>query len=205
MTVAYVSHSDCGRHDTGWGHPEHVGRLRAIPRALAGDEALYHTLLHVEGRRATVEDVALVHDRAYIETVRRIAAAGGGALDADTVCSEGSWDAALAAYGAVRPEHCRRVLTTARAWGEFWHHDGEKRQWRNRVTLRALRELHKVHAGGAEVTMLGPGEEDLEAIGANLMDVSRRPGVIATSLRTSAAALHDPAPLPHSSDFEDVG
>ena len=80
-----------------------------------------------------------------------------------------------------------------------------ERQWRNRVTLRALRELHKVHAGGAEVTMLGPGEEDLEAIGANLMDVSRRPGVIATSLRTSAAALHDPAPLPLSSDFEDVG
>ncbi|HET9648712.1 MAG TPA: FAD-dependent oxidoreductase, partial [Microlunatus sp.] len=27
------------------------------------------------------------------------------------------WDAALAAYNAVRPEHCRRVLTTARAWG----------------------------------------------------------------------------------------
>jgi NTE family protein len=80
-----------------------------------------------------------------------------------------------------------------------------ERQWRNRVTLRALRELHKVHHDGAEVTMLGPGEEDLEAIGANLMDVSRRPGVIATSLRTSAAALHDPAPLPHSSDFEDVG
>ena len=27
------------------------------------------------------------------------------------------WDAALAAYHAVRPEHCRRVLTTGRAWG----------------------------------------------------------------------------------------
>ncbi|GGN75270.1 3-hydroxybenzoate 6-hydroxylase [Actinoplanes lobatus] len=47
----------------------------------------------------------------------------------------GDWDAALAAYDAVRPEHCRRVLTTARAWGGFWHHDGEKRVWRNR-TLR---------------------------------------------------------------------
>jgi len=80
-----------------------------------------------------------------------------------------------------------------------------ERQWRNRVTLRALRELHKVHEDGAEVTMLGPGEEDLEAFGSNLMDVTRRPAVIETSLRTSAVALHDPAPLPDRSDFEDVG
>jgi len=80
-----------------------------------------------------------------------------------------------------------------------------ERQWRNRVTLRVLRELHRVHADGAEVTVLGPGEEDLEAFGANLMDVTRRPNVIATSLRTSAAALNDPAPLPARSTFEDVG
>jgi salicylate hydroxylase len=43
------------------------------------------------------------------------------------------WDRALAAYDAVRPEHCRRVVTTARAWGTFWHHDGADREWRNRV------------------------------------------------------------------------
>ncbi len=24
-SVAFVAHSDCGRHDTGWEHPEHVG------------------------------------------------------------------------------------------------------------------------------------------------------------------------------------
>jgi NTE family protein len=80
-----------------------------------------------------------------------------------------------------------------------------ERQWRNRVTLRVLRELNKVHDDGAEVTVLGPGEEDLEAFGANLMDVSRRPRVIQTSLRTSAAALRDPASLPDGSSFEDVG
>lgn len=50
------------------------------------------------------------------------------------------WDAALAAYEAVRPEHCRRVLTTARAWGELWHHTDEKRELRNAV-LRA-RDVH---------------------------------------------------------------
>jgi NTE family protein len=80
-----------------------------------------------------------------------------------------------------------------------------ERQWRNRVTLRVLRELRRVHDDGAEVTVLGPGEEDLEAFGSNLMDVTRRPLVIETSLRTSAVALRDPSPLPDRSDFEDVG
>jgi len=50
--------------------------------------------------------------------------------------SDLDWDAALAAYNAVRPEHCRRVLTTGRAWGELWHHDGIKRLQRNAI-LRA--------------------------------------------------------------------
>lgn len=43
------------------------------------------------------------------------------------------WGVALAAYNAVRPEHCRRVLTTARAWGELWHLTGRERGWRNQV------------------------------------------------------------------------
>lgn len=46
------------------------------------------------------------------------------------------WQGALAAYEAVRPEHCRRVLTTARAWGELWHLDGVARLQRNTL-LRA--------------------------------------------------------------------
>ncbi|AQZ60685.1 Putative n-hydroxybenzoate hydroxylase [[Actinomadura] parvosata subsp. kistnae] len=52
----------------------------------------------------------------------------------------GDWDAVLAAYDAVRPEHCRRVVTTARAWGNLWHHDGDQRLWRNDV-LRG-RDVH---------------------------------------------------------------
>jgi 3-hydroxybenzoate 6-monooxygenase len=45
------------------------------------------------------------------------------------------WQGALAAYEAVRPEHCRRVLTTSRAWGELWHLEGLAREQRN-VLLR---------------------------------------------------------------------
>ncbi|MDT9696859.1 FAD-dependent oxidoreductase [Streptomyces sp. P17] len=43
------------------------------------------------------------------------------------------WDAVLHAYEAVRVEHCRRVQTTARAWGELWHLDGEPRLRRNAI------------------------------------------------------------------------
>ena len=42
--VAFISHSDCGRHDTGWHHPEHVGRLRAIPRALRYEPELFEAM-----------------------------------------------------------------------------------------------------------------------------------------------------------------
>ena len=101
MPVAFLSHSDCGRHDTGWGHPEHVGRLRAIPRALRDDAGLFGALLHAEGRHATEDDLILAHDAGYVAQVRAAAAAGGGHLDADTVASEGSWDAATAAVGCL--------------------------------------------------------------------------------------------------------
>ena len=101
MTVAFISHPDCGRHDTGWGHPEHVGRLRAIPRALREDPELFAELLHVEARHATPNELALAHDPVYVERVHALSEAGGGALDADTVVSEGSWDAGRAAVGAV--------------------------------------------------------------------------------------------------------
>ncbi len=50
------------------------------------------------------------------------------------------WDAALAAYDAVRPEHCRRVVLAARAWGELWHLDGLASEQRNAI-LRA-RDTH---------------------------------------------------------------
>ncbi|HJR65028.1 MAG TPA: histone deacetylase [Gemmatimonadaceae bacterium] len=101
MSVALISHSDCGRHDTGWGHPEHVGRIRAITKALREHPEVLTALEHVEARHATEDEIALMHVRAYIDQVRQIARAGGGHLDADTIASEGSWDAARAGAGAL--------------------------------------------------------------------------------------------------------
>lgn len=101
MTIGFISNSDCGRHDTGWGHPEHVGRLRAIPSALREEPELLGRIEHVESRHALPDEIALAHDRGYIDRVREIVAEGGGRLDADTVVSDGSWDAATAGVGAV--------------------------------------------------------------------------------------------------------
>ncbi len=99
MAIALISASDCGRHDTGWGHAEHVGRLRAIPRALREHPELFHSLTHTEGRHATPDELALAHAPAYVAQVRGLAERGGGRIDADTVASQGPWAAAPAAVG----------------------------------------------------------------------------------------------------------
>jgi NTE family protein len=64
-----------------------------------------------------------------------------------------------------------------------------ERQVRRLSTRRVVGEVKKVAATGTKVTFLGPTAADLEVIGANLMDPRRRAAVLASSLRTSAAAL----------------
>ena len=75
-----------------------------------------------------------------------------------------------------------------------------ERRFRRVVTKRLIGEVKKVAATGTKVTLLGPTGEDLAAIGANLMDPSRREHVLETSLRTSAAALRASAV-----DYADAG
>lgn len=64
-----------------------------------------------------------------------------------------------------------------------------ERRLRRLATRRVVGELKKVAAAGTRVVFLGPTAEDLEAIGANLMDPRRRARVLETSLRTSAATV----------------
>ena len=78
-----------------------MGRLRAIPRALRNDPELFGLVRHVEARHASEAELSLAHDAGYVAAVREIVAAGGSRLDADTVTSEGSWDAGRAGAGAV--------------------------------------------------------------------------------------------------------
>ena len=37
LPSAFLMHPSSSLHDTGWGHPEHQGRLRSLASALAGD------------------------------------------------------------------------------------------------------------------------------------------------------------------------
>ncbi|MFB6159577.1 MAG: histone deacetylase family protein [Haloferacaceae archaeon] len=88
----------CLEHDTGERHPESPDRLRAIRRALAKR----HCVEYVEADPVTGDDVAALHDPAYVEEVREFCADGGGNWDQDTVAREATWDAALAAAGQAR-------------------------------------------------------------------------------------------------------
>jgi acetoin utilization deacetylase AcuC-like enzyme len=104
--TAYVSHEDCARHDTGWRHPDHQGRLPAIWRAVYRDTpALLEPLLQLEGRPASEEELRRVHTARHVEAVRARAAeaaAAGEVLELDGVPVSGaSWDAARAAAGSV--------------------------------------------------------------------------------------------------------
>ena len=67
-----------------------------------------------------------------------------------------------------------------------------ERRLRRTVTRRVLAEATGVREAGTEVTLLGPGPEDLQAMGANLMNPRRRTAVLVTSLRTSTEALRRP-------------
>jgi NTE family protein len=69
-----------------------------------------------------------------------------------------------------------------------------ERRFRRAATRRLLAEAMRLREAGTAVTMLGPGPEDLQLMGANLMDPRRRNDVLAMSLRTSAAALRREGP-----------
>lgn len=104
--TAFVSHEDCSRHDTGWSHPDHQGRLPAIVRAVQRDMvALWDPVLQLEATPATVDDIRLVHTAGHVARVQDQAVAsaeGEGTLDLDGVPVSGaSWDAALASAGAA--------------------------------------------------------------------------------------------------------
>jgi acetoin utilization deacetylase AcuC-like enzyme len=105
--IALYHHPDCARHDTGWGHPEHQGRLRAVVGALY--RALPELVEDVEQFEADPADPAhlgLVHTSDHIDRVRAACdnAREGErllSLDGDTVVSPASWDAALGAVGCA--------------------------------------------------------------------------------------------------------
>jgi acetoin utilization deacetylase AcuC-like enzyme len=114
-TLDVFWHDDALRHDTGSGvfeqppspllaepelHPENAVRLRNM-KAILERGPLAARLRWREGRHAQADELALVHDPAYVEDVRAFCAAGGGLLTWSTPVAEDSWPAALAAAGTT--------------------------------------------------------------------------------------------------------
>ena len=92
-TKRIISHPAFAEHHPTGGHPEGQERLRVLLDAFPGYE---------EARPASSDEVAACHDPDYVEAVR--AASGSGRtvlLDADTICTPSSYEAALLAAGAA--------------------------------------------------------------------------------------------------------
>jgi acetoin utilization deacetylase AcuC-like enzyme len=104
--TAFVSHSDCARHDPGWNHPDHQGRLPGLMREVYRDMlTLFEPLLEVEGRHASEEELRLVHGAGYLERLRGWSAeaeARGGPFEVmpGLFVSSATWAASLAAAGS---------------------------------------------------------------------------------------------------------
>ncbi|WIM05673.1 MAG: histone deacetylase family protein [Candidatus Nitricoxidivorans perseverans] len=100
MATAFITHSDCRRHEMGFGHPECPERLDAIRDHLIAC-GLDARLVHHEAPLAEVEQLLRVHPPAYVEFLRLNAPTAGLAqLDPDTAMGPGTWQAALRAAGA---------------------------------------------------------------------------------------------------------
>jgi acetoin utilization deacetylase AcuC-like enzyme len=100
--AVYLSHRSSLEHDTG-AHPERAARITAIEAELARHDWL--GMERMEAPAVAAETLFAVHPERYvrgIEELCRSLSAGHGAIDADTIVSERSYEAALhAAGGAV--------------------------------------------------------------------------------------------------------
>ena len=104
---AFLLHPASPLHDTGWGHPEHQGRLRALASTVGQDLLSLHG--HVEqldAREALEEDLLRVHTLEHVRRVRDACVEAEARsellrLDPDTVVSPATWGAALGSAGAA--------------------------------------------------------------------------------------------------------
>jgi acetoin utilization deacetylase AcuC-like enzyme len=99
MTLLYT-HASCLEHDPGQYHPECPARLEAVLAALATAE--FAGLDRREAPRVALDDLVRVHPRHFVERLlAAVPQAGHVGVDADTVMSPRSGEAALRAAGAV--------------------------------------------------------------------------------------------------------
>ena len=100
MTTLLYTHPACLDHDPGRHHPESPARLRAVLAAL--DDPEFARLERREAPEADREDLLRVHSPRHVESILgAVPKTGHIGIDADTVLSPASGEAALRAAGAV--------------------------------------------------------------------------------------------------------
>lgn len=98
MAGVIYRHDASRWHDTG-GHPECIARIEAIERELAARAWLGYDV--ADSPAAAPDLLHAVHPPAYVAAIEAACVAGGGALDADTIVSPGSFAAAVHAAGGA--------------------------------------------------------------------------------------------------------
>jgi acetoin utilization deacetylase AcuC-like enzyme len=125
MQVPVFSHPECVAHDPGADHPESPERLRVLLARLR--EAPFVDLR--ESPIANLAELLVVHDTGYLAHLAETAQRGGGVLDADTVMSSASWDAARRSAGGALAavdhalEHSATAFSAGRPPGHHALHD----------------------------------------------------------------------------------
>ncbi|MDQ4062039.1 MAG: histone deacetylase family protein [Pseudomonadota bacterium] len=100
MSTLYITHPAFLHHLTGPGHPERPDRMRAVERIMENERFAH--LARETAPLGKPEAIELVHPTAYVEALEEACPRDGLVrIDADTVISPGSWEAALRGVGAA--------------------------------------------------------------------------------------------------------
>lgn len=101
MDALTVHHDEKPSTEHDWpGHPESAVRLAAVERGLRSADDL-STVPSRAAEEVDLDMVRAVHTDSHIRRVERAARDGGGWLDADTYCTQRSFDVARYAAGAA--------------------------------------------------------------------------------------------------------
>src|SRR5438552_4391460 len=101
MTTAIVHHPVFEKHDTGPHHPEKPERYTTVMNALRADEQLWSDIVEVEAEEARRGYIQACHTPQHFKHVEEAVREGLGYLDADTMISMHSLEAALRGAGAA--------------------------------------------------------------------------------------------------------
>ncbi|MCP9495125.1 MAG: histone deacetylase [Pyrinomonadaceae bacterium MAG19_C2-C3] len=101
MKTAFIHHPAALKHDTGENHPETAARYSTVIETVRANDALWSELLEVEAAPAARGYVQACHSPQHIKRIERAIEEGSTHIDADTIVSMHSLDAALRAAGGA--------------------------------------------------------------------------------------------------------